>query len=291
MSGTVANITVEPCLVLWGGTDLGYTEGDLTLKLSEKMHALKAHQTGSNEIGAIRTGKSAEITVVLQETTIAQLTSILVAGGKLATAVAEVSSVTFVADVAGSLNSKYFTVQKADDGTKNYVWFNINSAGVDPAPSGYTAVPVTGATGATATTLAAAAATALTSAGYTASASSGVLTITNAATGGATDTADSAAATGFTFSTTTQGLDAVPGWGDSRDFTEVTADCKALTLHPVVNASTDQTRDLHCWKAYPELDSIKHSGENPLAVSVKFKIFPDYNRAASIRWFVLGKHY
>lgn len=64
---------------------------------------------------------------------------------------------TFAADSSGSLNSTYFTVVDNAGRNKIYFWFNINKAGVDPAPAGYTGIQVVGATNATAATLATAA--------------------------------------------------------------------------------------------------------------------------------------
>ncbi len=72
-----------------------------------------------------------------------------------------VTDITLAADVAGSLNNTYFTFYTAGDLYGYYVWFNINSAGVDPAVSGLTGIEVAGATGASANTLAAAARTAI----------------------------------------------------------------------------------------------------------------------------------
>lgn len=112
----------------------------------------------------------------------------------------ETADITTVADVAGSLNSKYWLLNGAD-GTNWYIWYNINSAGVDPAVAGRTGISVAGATGASANTLASATKTAL-------SACTSITTI-----GGATNhvtfaqsiaghgsIADGTAPTGFTFS-------------------------------------------------------------------------------------------
>lgn len=63
-----------------------------------------------------------------------------------------------VADVAGSLNNKYFTISYFDSNyveKKVAVWYDINTAGVQPTVSGATSyVKVSGATGASAATLA-----------------------------------------------------------------------------------------------------------------------------------------
>jgi hypothetical protein len=56
MSGNVGNVRVEPCRVIWNGLDLGLTEGDIDVKTAEKSVKIMAHQEGSNELDAIRTG-------------------------------------------------------------------------------------------------------------------------------------------------------------------------------------------------------------------------------------------
>ena len=119
-------------------------------------------------------------------------------------------TVTFVADSGGSLNSTYFTFQNTDiDGatTNYYVWFDINSAGVDPAVSGSTGITVAGATGVTAATLAAAVVTAIDASAARVSAvqTSGVLTLEMGAMGAVADVADGGAATSFTFASVTAG--------------------------------------------------------------------------------------
>lgn len=119
----------------------------------------------------------------------------------------EVSSVTTVADVAGSLNSTYFLLYSAYDRRGYYVWYDVNSAGVDPAVTGLTGVKVSIATGSTATTIAQATQGAINAlADFVVPATATpTLLVTNDTGGPSTDTADGTAATGFTFSTTTQG--------------------------------------------------------------------------------------
>src|SRR5262249_43520699 len=120
----------------------------------------------------------------------------------------ESTNVTFVGDSSGSLNSTYFTFNSAGDLYGFYVWFNINSAGVDPAPAGRTGIEVDGATGASASTLATAAiaainANATAAAQLTASAgASGHIIITNKGYGGATDAANGTASPAFSFAVT-----------------------------------------------------------------------------------------
>lgn len=95
----------------------------------------------------------------------------------------QVESLVIPADSAGSMNNKYFFFH-TPAGVKHYVWFNINSAGSDPAPTGATGHAVTGATGASAATLAAAAATVIDAiSGFDSTSSGATLTITQTSAG------------------------------------------------------------------------------------------------------------
>ena len=108
---------------------------------------------------------------------------------------------TSTAGVASSLLNKYFIIYSAEDATKYYVWFNVNSEGTDPAVASATAIPVAIAVGATATAVATALQSAVdANADFVATRSTTTVSIVNAAAGYATDTADGAggSATGFT---------------------------------------------------------------------------------------------
>jgi hypothetical protein len=89
---------------------------------------------------------------------------------------------------------------------------------------------------------------------------------------------------------TTTGTNALTGWGKSKDFTGMMTEAAKLALHPVALDSSDKSRDLAFWKAYPMVGSIVKSGENPSTVSVTFKIFPDTSKADEVRLFALGDH-
>jgi hypothetical protein len=133
---------------------------------------------------------------------------------------AEVQTITTVADSSGSLNStwwKFFLAGNAPfliGGTWYqffYVWNNINSAGVDPAPAGGYGIQVAGATGVTANNLAtaqrAAIAAAVPASGntVTVSGATNAIILTNTQYGAETAAADGTAATGFGFSVGTTG--------------------------------------------------------------------------------------
>ena len=115
-----------------------------------------------------------------------------------------VQSITTVADISGSLNSTYFTFG-GPTGTMFYVWFNINSAGVDPAPPGLTGIEVSAATNASADTLATDIKNAINAsvpafALFSAAVTTDVVTLTSKVEGPFVPAADSAAApTEFTF--------------------------------------------------------------------------------------------
>jgi hypothetical protein len=114
----------------------------------------------------------------------------------------ESSTVTTVADVANSLNNKYFLISSLD--TDYYVWYNTG-AGVDPAISGRTGIQVVIATGATANQVATATFNALVPriAEWSVSVLANVVTITNTEVGYCTN--GSAGNSGFTVSVVTDG--------------------------------------------------------------------------------------
>lgn len=55
--------------------------------------------------------------------------------------------ITCIADSGGSLNNKYFHIWSAGDKTKYHVWYNVNGAGVDPAPISSTPIEIALMTG------------------------------------------------------------------------------------------------------------------------------------------------
>jgi hypothetical protein len=130
--------------------------------------------------------------------------------GYRTTNVPEIMRLTTVADVGGNLNDQYFLFSTPQ--TDYYVWYNINSAGTDPAVASSTGIEITAATGATAVTIATNTTTALnavTGSPFTAARVSDIVTITNTQTGNVTNIADGAATTTFTFENIQQGV-----WSD-----------------------------------------------------------------------------
>lgn len=123
---------------------------------------------------------------------------------KSATDQPEITTVQCVADVAGSLGGKYFTINAANDLVKYYVWFNVDGASTDPAPAGLTGVEVAISENDVADDVATAVAAALDAlSAFGAAAVTDTVTVTNAANGVTTDAADVDA--GVTINVTQQG--------------------------------------------------------------------------------------
>lgn len=264
----------------------------------------------------------------------------------------QVSYITCVADVAASLNNKYFVFYVAA-GTKHYGWYNVASGGTDPAVSGGTAHEIDIASGATAAAVASATQAVLDAvAGFDATVSDTVVTLTATAAGyqksihdGAAPTAfafevfkygDSATDAGFTdgdlevkmdyndvdvtshqtgsevlshintgnnvsltinlkettvaqlrYAFLGRGDSVIPkgtgvsstevfGLGLNRQFKQTADRARKIVLHPKVLASTNHSRDLTIWKAFPSLETLNFSGENIFMIPMEVKVYNDF---------------
>lgn len=110
-----------------------------------------------------------------------------------------VSTITAVADVAGSLNNTYFLASSIT--ADYYFWFD-NGSGVDPAVAGRTAIHVTYTDNDTAATIGGLIRTAAASKGWTVTGAGAQVILTNTATGPSTIASDGTVPTGFTISNT-----------------------------------------------------------------------------------------
>lgn len=120
--------------------------------------------------------------------------------------VAQIQTITTVADSAGSLNSKWFNLYSAKNATRYYVWYNINGAGVDPAISGATGIRVSAATNTTANNIALATRAALNQlTDFTITGATNQVIVTNNAAGIATAASNGTASAGFSYSVGTTG--------------------------------------------------------------------------------------
>lgn len=116
----------------------------------------------------------------------------------------EIDTFTTVADVAGSLAGKYFTINTAFNLQQNYVWFKVNGVGIDPAPANKVGILVNLTTNDSASTVATKIADVLNATNnYDTTAVGNTLTITNHAFGPANDA--TVATSGFSLTITQQG--------------------------------------------------------------------------------------
>lgn len=114
----------------------------------------------------------------------------------------EVSSVTTVADVAGNLAGKYFTIDSPT--TSYYVWYTVSAVGADPAPGGTAIGPVDVATNATADDVALATQITLNNhMAFDATVNTNVVTVTNSVIGNTPDA--TVGDSGFAVATLVQG--------------------------------------------------------------------------------------
>ena len=161
----------------------------------------------------------------------------------MSSAIAEITAITTVADVSGSLNSKYFQLSRP--GLPGlYVWFNINNSGIDPLIPSKIGIQVALSTNSNAGTVAAAIQSALGLMPYFISLFGNTLTITNRV-GGAVDapidgssTASNSYETGFTFDIQRTGQDSEVivnqfkvGLGQDADAESLVA---VINNHPVL---------------------------------------------------------
>lgn len=161
--------------------------------------------------------------------------------------------ITTVADVASSSNNNYFILSTPSGGLF-HVWLDVNNTGVDPAPSGSTAIEVNIAVGATAAAIATAIAAAVDAhADFHAEASGATVTITADAAGDVSDWSDGPGgnATGFTFSQCQEGGDDYLGLLDGdvevafeESLLEVTAHQTGVTLLADLRQGTIATINL-----------------------------------------------
>jgi hypothetical protein len=178
-------------------------------------NALQLNQ--STVVGGLGTQSFTVVTAGLYTLQFKSFIPYLASGGPAVTAnpVQNVDNIATVADVAGSLNSTFWKWNSTGNLQGFYVWYNINSAGVDPAPAGLTGIQVTGATGATANTLAASTRTAIAANAAAASyvnvtGATNNIILTQINSGALTTASDGTAATGFTFTNPTVGTYGTP---------------------------------------------------------------------------------
>lgn len=274
-------------------------------------------------------------------------------------------NITCVADVASSLNSKYFIFYD-QSGAKHYCWIDVGNTGTDPAVSGATGHEVDITANATASGVATAISAVLTAvSGFDCTADGAVLTLVETTAGYAKPAHDGVAATGFTFEVNKYGDNAldlgaidgditpskeqtyvdvtshqtganklseistgitmnlplalketsvtqlrkilatgegdvlipdgtgagateVYGWGNSNQFKQTIGRARKLVLHPVVLPTSNKSRDVTIWKAFPKINEVTYSGENIHMYNVEFTVYPDYTKDSRAVFCVFG---
>jgi hypothetical protein len=170
----------------------------------------------------------------------------------------EVTQVTAVADVAGSLGGTYFTLASALDATLYYAWFDTG-ADIDPAPAGRTAIETTISANDSAATIAGLLAAAIDAVGdFGAVATGANVVITNAAVGESEDVAD--VDTGFAILKCANGGDTALGFVDGDielAFDLQTLDITAQQTGTQVLAQLIQGQNVDVTMALKESDTEK----------------------------------
>lgn len=192
------------------GFDLAYFSALAYLQKSNKLWVVRAAKQSLYGGVSVKTSSHAGSSATVPLTAgLSDPTAYAFDAGPDVAAVAEVTSVTCVADIAGSLNNKYFFLNEPASGNGVYVWFNVGGNGVDPGPFGSrVALEVAFAEGATAAQVATAIAAVVdASSAYAASAVGAVITVTNSVAGAVADA--TAQNSGFTVAVVTPGSDAV----------------------------------------------------------------------------------
>lgn len=90
--------------------------------------------------------------------------------------------------------------------------------------------------------------------------------------------------------TYTLGLNEYRGYGSGQNSQNVLDRAARLILHPVRLADNVYTSDLCMPLAYPKLDSLLYSGENPQLLNLTFRVFRDEFMPAAIDKVFIGNH-
>ena len=79
------NIRLGACSVTWGGVDLGYTKGGVTVTVASTKHDTKVDQEGDTPIDSFIMSRTIAVKVPMAETTVDKLTAILSGTGGTST--------------------------------------------------------------------------------------------------------------------------------------------------------------------------------------------------------------
>lgn len=92
-SNDPSNIRLGACSVTWGGVDLGYTQGGVTVTISSSKHDTKVDQEGDTPVDSYVMSRTVSVKVPMAETTVDKLATILgTTGGTEASGVLSVTT-------------------------------------------------------------------------------------------------------------------------------------------------------------------------------------------------------
>jgi len=213
---------------------------ELTSKIAELNAEIVQAEAGGKTANTLRDSRDAALTnlaslvgINYYETSDGTVNVMLNGGGTLvqsnstwdmnyADGTQQVSNVTTVADVGGSLGGTWFSLNSPSKDF--YVWYNVDGGSTNPAVAGKTGIEVDISAGDTAASVAAKTAAALNDVSYfTATATGANLTITNTYTGATADAANGTASPGFTITTPTPGVGSITLTGADGSSQDVTS--------------------------------------------------------------------
>jgi hypothetical protein len=80
----------------------------------------------------------------------------------------------------------------------------------------------------------------------------------------------------------------VVGYGESKNFQNLSQFAKELVLKPMRLASDDYSENFHFWKAIPQLESLSLSGTSFKSMPITFTIIRDASKNAKVNLFAFG---
>jgi hypothetical protein len=237
MPSNTSNVKLGVCSVIYGGVDLGYTQGGVEVTVATQTKKVMVDQFGQSEINEYIMGRTCSAKVPLAETTLDNLVQIMPGATKVATG-----------GTKGSATVTFLTAPPADGDkiTVNGKDFTFKTA---PVSGSDIAIPATFALAASAFAAALNASLDDRVVNLSATANAGVVTIT-ADTVGAwvnayTLTKTFVTTANATVTTFTGGADATKVRVDVPNGIGISllAQAKTLVLHPIANDDDDHSDD------------------------------------------------
>jgi hypothetical protein len=192
--------STDPAISGKTGIEVAASASDTATQIASKTVnalSLKNSDFGVSSVGAVITVTNLNIGYVLAPTVATSgFTISITTAGKGQKVQRETSTITTVADVAGSLSGLYFLLSTAEDQQLNYVWYRVNGTGTDPLVANRTGIIVDINSNDSATVVADKTVSELNDNGYVASNIGAVMTVASETYGPSSDAG--AGTSGFT---------------------------------------------------------------------------------------------